>query len=217
MSTLCRNVIVLGSKPKPSLNVIGEEDFVVCVNGAIHLKDDFAAKKVIHVISDFLLGESESQLVCKARNAMAGKVVDELIVFQSKYAVSEINALAENLKGIGYSFDELIVISRLEKIAIYFSGIGWHFFVFLKRLGLIVFAKEVYGMFRYRTPRVTKPSSGIYAYLYCRKRYAGSVVSCIGVGLDNDGYSYIKGKFDRGHMLYDSMVIDRHRRVFFDL
>lgn len=211
-------IVIVGSKPNPSIQVIEQGDVVVLVNGSIEHALKLKVKSMCHAVSDYIFESEQRELVKVLLNNMQGVSVDCLIVFESRFSNLSDEEIKEKLNRIDYKFNKLIRVSLVDKNKLYFFGVGFNFFNVVFGNGVVQGIKELFFFIYKRQPRKKiKPSTGINAYLYIKKNFKMERVLCVGIGVDNDGYSYIDGKYDRGHLNYDREIILRDKSNFLDV
>lgn len=207
---------ILGSKPNASVHLIKNGDTVVFVNGSLHLLNGLNKSILVHhVLSDYILF-SEEKLPLKVRSLIAEVKVDKLIVSISKTHQDKTYKIEEQLKKIGYRFDEITLLYPREKKDRIIGYINNQKLIsFLTSMKTTDLIKEIISIYFFGNLRKIKPSTGFLAALIYEESEA---TKCLGIGLNNSNYFFDpSNNHERGHIEFDTYLYEMGNMELIDL
>lgn len=188
-------IIVVGSKPSFTYDLIGDFDFGYFANAAISRKEFFSVKRVTSVVStQILLGESE---LTKQAKCLISKEASQSTILLGKQIF------------VNFGTHRVERLSRWHRTKICVRAIGVFGYVRLCMNGTTLHKlKAVAQLILRGEVAAAKPSTGVFCALLAYERHCLNddvQILVSGIGLSSDGYDYIKGSYARGHVSQDAI------------
>lgn len=198
-------VLVLGSKPNPSIPSI--YDVIYYVNGSItyNLKNE---AKVNHVFGDSIF-YWEKEIAQKNITFLSDKIVDKSIVIQFR----KVDNIISKLNSLNYCYTDLQFVSRKQKSQLELKYIKYRHLLSIMLMHKFSIKEKAKYIFSFAKTKEIKLSTGVYTVLLALNTYPNETIVISGIGFGSDSYSWGETSLiRRGHFINDYIAFSQLKR-----